>query len=118
MDFSKTVRDNVKLADTLTKSLQASVVWEHFVRATGSGDETTTKKTIKAVVVYKQRLIRTMSGELAPSSASVTILDPTVVVSANDHFVLPNGIRSDVLNISGPVDPATGNPFMVEVFLS
>jgi hypothetical protein len=65
-----------------------------------------------ALVEWVQRQIRTTSGELAASAATVTVLDPTVLIDIHDRLTLSDGLTRPILNLAKP----PGRP-LTEAFL-
>ena len=71
-------------------------------------------------------LVRTSTGADVVVRASVTFLTPltangaetrTEPIDPRDKIILPDGTTGPIVNISGPVDPDTGAPFLFEVLL-
>lgn len=124
-DFKKTLRDGIALANSLTMSLQTAndgktgiVKHTPFLSVDGSGSRTYGSTVLRpALVDWKQRQVRTMTGELTVSRASVTFLDPAVVINDDDIIVLPDGTTGPILDMSGFIDGGTGNPFFTQVWL-
>lgn len=85
----------VAVANSVTQSLglQASVLHYAFVSADGAGKVSYAAAVERtAIVTEKQKLVRTFSGEMAVSNASVVFLDPSAV-GEFDKIVLPvNGV--------------------------
>lgn len=131
MSLLDIVRASVKIADGVTKPLQATVSFWHFVSADGEGtktyspDRASTGVQLRAIVDWTQKHLRTMSGELSVSRASVMFLDLDALNAAtggegvddNDVIVLPDGTTGPILDMKGFIDAGTGHPVMTEVFL-
>lgn len=131
MSLLDVVRSAVKIADNVTKPLQATVQFRHYV----SSDEYGTKiydpavalpaKELRAIVDWKQKQVRTMQGILSVSRASVMFLDIAALVAATggegvddlDVIILPDGTTGPILDMSGFVDAGTGRPVATEVWL-
>jgi hypothetical protein len=127
MSLLDTVRNAVKLANTITQPLQATVTFEKMVL---SGDGFGTKTypasvSLRAVVDWKQKQLRTQSGVLSVSRASVMFLDIVALMAATansgiddqDRITLPDGTTGPILDMAGFIDAGTGQPVATEVFL-
>lgn len=115
------VRSGVALANKITSDgkLQSDVTWE---AANGLPDgagaqELLEAVTIKAIVIKEQKLVRTASGELVQSTARLTILDPSIVVSLYDKFTLADGSTGPILNTGGFIDGGTSAPLLTDIYL-
>lgn len=114
------IDDAVAVANdvTLALGLQALVTWEAFVQVDGYGKKTFAPAVqVRAVVEMKQRSVKTGSGELDMSQASVLFLDPSLVISTNDRITLSNGVTGPILTMEGVMSPATGQPALTQVYL-
>lgn len=110
----------VAIADkvTLALGMQAKVTHKLFTGDGGVGDAAYTSKTRTAVVEQKLRQVRSFSGELVTSTATVTFVHPTpmgVEGGAHDKIILPDGSGGPVVGTGGPVD-ASGQ-LIVEAYL-
>lgn len=131
MSLLDVVRAGVKIADGITKPLQPTVSFWHFVSADGEGAKTyspdlaSTGVQLRAIVDYVSKQVRTQSGELTVSRATITLLNIAEVVAAtggdgignDDVFVLPDGDTGPLIDISGFIDAGTGNPIATTVML-
>lgn len=131
MSLLDVLRAGVKIADGVTKPLQATVSFWHFVSSDGEGTKTYVPARtapgaqLKAVVDWTQKSIRTMTGELSVSRASVMFLDIAALNAAtggegvddDDVIVLPDGTTGPILDMKGFIDAVTGHPVVTEVFL-
>jgi hypothetical protein len=126
MSLLDTVRNAVKTADTVTKPLQATVTLQHYLGSDGYGDATyTAVTTLVAIVDWKQKQLRTTSGVLSVSRASVMFLDVAALASATngeglsdeDIIVLPDLTTGPILDMAGFIDAGTGQPVATEAFL-
>lgn len=131
MSLLDILRTGVKLADNITKPLQATVRYWRFVGATGDGDKTYVPPItsagipLKAIVDWKQKQVRTQTGVLSVSRAVITLLNIDEVVKAtagngigdDDLFILPDGTTGPVIDMAGFIDAGTGHPIATEVFL-
>ena len=127
MSLLDTVRQAVKIADTQTKSLQATVSLQHVAGPPdGQGNqEYNAVVLMRAIVDWKQKQLRTVEGVLTVSRASVMFLDVAEVASAtngegiDDHDIitLPDGTTGPILDMAGFIDAGTGQPIATEVFL-
>jgi len=120
------VRSGVKLADNLTKSLQATVQFQRHLGDDGFGTDTyATAVPLKAIVDWKQKHLRTQTGELSVSRASIMFIDLAALnattggqgVSDQDKITLPDGTTGPILDMSGFIDAGTGHPVATEVFI-
>jgi len=125
----------LSIADKVTKSLkfQATITFRRYLSSTGSGAESYgATLSLYAVVEYKQRQVRTSSGELALSTATLTLIDLPAVIAATpavtgggkagwihtkDLITLPNGSKTPILNVGGFVDGGSGQLIPTEVYL-
>jgi hypothetical protein len=109
----------IEFADNFTQAqgVQATVQHESFISGGGAGSSTHMPPVARpAIVEYKQREVRTSSGEVAMSASTVTFLDPTVEVDINDRITLPNGESGPILALGAFVD-STQKPILTEVYL-
>lgn len=120
------VRSAVGIADKVTKPLQASVSYERFVSQDAYGTRTYAAIVyLKAIVEWKQRSVRTTTGDLSVSRSSVMFIDIKELVSAtsgegvddNDRIILPDGTTGPILDMSGFIDAGTGHPIATECWL-
>lgn len=128
MSLLDTVRSAVKTADTVTKALQATVTYKKAVLITtdgyGSYDYPSSVQLL-AIVDWTRKQLRTQTGVLSLSRASVMFLDIDALVSAtggqgiddHDQIILPDGTTGPILDMSGFIDAGTGHPVATEVFL-
>lgn len=126
MGLLKIVRNAVKTADKVTKDLQATVSYSRYLSSDDYGAKTfAAAVSLRAIVDWKQKQLRTTAGVLSVSRASVMFLDITAVVLAtsgegiddNDLIVLPDGTTGPILDMAGFIDAGTGHPIATEVFL-
>jgi hypothetical protein len=126
MSLLDVVRSGVAIANSVTNSgdLQASVMHEHYTESAQlAANKGVGKRTLDAavsrpaLVQKKQQMVRTASGELVQSKASVVFLDPAVLVTLFDKITLPDGTTGPILSIEGFVDKRTGQPILTEVYL-
>ena len=131
MSLLDTLRAAVKVADDVTKPLQAVVAYRRNVGNDAYGApvyapaEPAPAISLRAIVDYKSTQVRTQEGILTVSRAIITLLDIAAVSAAtggegvnnNDLFVLPDGDTGPILDIRGFVDAGTGHPIATEVVL-
>ena len=131
MSLLNTLRSAVKIADKVTKSVQAEVQFRHYLGADDYGAKSYTPAVgqpallLRAVVDWKQKQVRTQAGILSVSRASVTFLDVNAVAAAtnnegiDDHdiIILPDGTTGPILDMAGFIDAGTGQPLATEIFL-
>ncbi len=109
MSLLDVVRSAVKIADHVTKTLQCLVSFERYLSQDGYGTKTyANPANLRAIVELKQQQVRSTSGELSVSRASVLFLDVAGLkvvapsgVSVNDRVTLPDGTTGPILNLSG-----------------
>lgn len=126
MGLLETLRSGVKLADKVTKPLQATVRYERAKGNDGYGKPTYASVVqLRAIVDFARKQVRTQSGELTVTRATIDLLDIDAVVRAtngegignDDRFTLPDGDTGPILDISGFIDAGTGNPIATTVML-
>lgn len=127
MSLLDTLRAGVKIANDVTRSLQCLVTFERYAEnADGYGTPGySAATTLHAIVDWRQRQLRTMTGVLTVSRASVLFLDIVEVVAAtngegiddHDRITLPDGTTGPILDMAGFIDAGTGHPIATEVFL-
>lgn len=117
MSLLTILRSGVKIVDTVTKSLQPFVT---VIRCTGyasDGPQYGPSITRRAIVEYKDQLVKTHSGDLVQSRASVTFVDQGFTVGINDKLILPDGSTGPILDTGGFADAVTGYPIVGEILL-
>jgi hypothetical protein len=131
MSLLDILRTGVKIADGVTKPLQATVSYWRYIGSDGYGTKTYSPPAtsagiqLKAIVDWKQKQVRTASGVLSVSRASLTFLNILAVVVATsgegigdeDLIILPDGTTGPILDMAGFIDAGTGHPIATEVFL-
>lgn len=127
MSLLDTLRLGVGIADKQTKSVQALVTFEKMVMSNdGYGTKTYPMAVqLRAIVDWKQKQVRTQSGTLSVTRASVMFLDVAALALAthgegiddNDKITLPDGTTGPILDMAGFIDAGTGQPLATEVFL-
>lgn len=126
MSLLNVVRSAVAVANKVTKPLQPKVTYRRFTSGDGEGTKAHGSAVLlDAIVDWTQKSLRTSSGELTVSRASVSLLDIKQVVAAtngegigdNDIFILPDGTTGPILDMKGFIDAGTGHPIATEVFL-
>jgi hypothetical protein len=131
MSLLDVVRSAVAIADNVTKPLQATVLFRHYVGSDAYGAKTYTPDValpatpLQAIVDWKQRQLRTQEGILSVSRASVAFLNVQALSTATngegvndeDIIVLPDGTTGPILDMGGFIDAGTGHPVATEVYL-
>lgn len=126
MSLLDVVRGGVKIADSVTKPLQALVTYHRYLGSDAYGEPTFADPVdLRAIVDYKSSSVRTPEGILTVSRASIMLLDIDVVLAVtsntgidnNDRFFLPDGDTGPILDIRGFVDAITGIPVATEVMI-
>jgi len=126
MSLLDVLRSGVAIANNVTKDIQAMVTLRHTTSSDSSGDITWGDPvSLRAIVDWKQKHLRSMSGELTVSRASVLFLDIDELNAAtggeglddNDIITLPDGTTGPIIDMAGFIDAITGHPIATEVFL-
>lgn len=127
MSLLDAVRAGIKVADKVTKPLQATVTYERETTdATGYGGRTYDSPILlRAIVDFGRKQVRTKEGILTVTRATIDLLDVAAIVAAtgglgignNDRFTLPDGDTGPILDISGFVDAGTGQPVATTVMI-
>lgn len=131
MSLLDVLRAGVKVADDVTKPLQATVRFWRYTGEDAYGTKIYTPDAsgpglpLRAIVDWKQKQVRQMSGILTVTRASVLFLDVQAISAAtagqgignNDLIVLPDGDTGPILDMSGFIDAGTEQPIATEVFL-
>lgn len=126
MSLLDALRAGVKVADKVTKSLQATVTYERAATKDEYGKVTPSSAVrLRAIVDFGRKMVRTSSGEVTMTRATIDLLDVAAIVAAtngegignNDKFTLPDGDTGPILDISGFVDAGTGHPIATTVLL-
>jgi hypothetical protein len=128
MGLLDVIRSGVKIADKVTKPLQATVSYERCTstNADGYGAKSYAAAVpLRAIVDWKQKPVRTQAGTLTVTRATVMLLDVAAVVVAtagagigdDDRLTLPDGTTGPILDLGGFLDAGTGQPVATEVML-
>jgi hypothetical protein len=117
MGFAGIVRSGVKLADKLTTDLQIDMRHARYVTEDFRGDATYATPVIrKALVERKLRMVKTISGEMAASSVTLTFLRP-LLLDVRDKLTFPDDSTGKIIAEDGLVDPATNMGYFSQVSL-
>jgi len=126
VNLDSLVRAGVAAAAELTASLQVNVLHAAWIKTQSQGPEYTAFITRRALVEQKSSLLRSTTNEAVVSRAKITLLDPVPrngadgrrePVDPRDKFVLPDGTTGPILAVNGLLDPVTGLPYLIEVYL-
>jgi len=128
MGLLDVIRSGVKIADKVTKPLQATVSYERCIstNADGYGAKSYASTVpLRAIVDWKQKPVRTQAGTLTVTRATVDLLNIADVVAAtggagigdDDRFTLPDGTTGPILDLAGFIDAGTGHPISTTVML-
>jgi hypothetical protein len=127
MSLLDVLRAGVKIADNVTKPLQATVTYQRVTASDGYGEPSPLGSAVqlRAIVDYTARQVRTPQGVLTVTRATIDLLDIAAVVAAtngegignNDKFTLPDGDTGPILDIKGFIDAGTGHPIATTVML-
>lgn len=144
MSLNSIIRSGVRIADTITKSLQGTVMHSAWIGQDGFGrpiygntvsgleirsDNPATADVAvgrQCVVELKQR-IREIQGRNVMTHAHLTFVGPIPIngmtterkeaVDPRDVFVLPDGTSGPVVDVEGVLDSETNLMYAVEVWL-
>ena len=126
MSLLDALRSGVKITDKVTKPVQATVTYYRHMGSDAYGTLTYAGAvTMRAIVDWRQKQLRTPEGILSVSRAVVTFLDVNEVATATnnqgiddlDKIVLPDGTTGPILDMTGFIDAGTGQPLATEVYL-
>lgn len=126
MSLLDVVRSAVAVADKVTRPLQSTVTYKRRIGQDGFGKVTyAIPVQLKAIVDWKARRVRTISGQDTVSRASITFLDITALAAAtggagiddDDKIIMQDGSTGPILDLGGFIDPGTGVPIATEVML-
>ena len=126
MSLLDVLRSGIATADAVTKPLQPTVSYERYTGADLYGTPTFAAAiSLNAIVDWKQKQLRTSTGVLSVSRASIMLLNIADVVTATggagindeDKFTLPDGTTGPILDMSGFIDAGTGHPIATEIFI-
>lgn len=126
MSLLNAIRAGVAVANTITKPLQTTVIYEHCTGDDKYGPTYGPKISLVAIVDMKTQQVRTREGLLSTSRCQVTFLDVAAVVAATgvdgrirdiDLITLPDGTGGAILSVGGFVDAGTGTPVATDVWL-
>lgn len=116
MAFDTLVRSGVALANSLTGSLQATVLHQvGTVDGRGQVHVNPVPVPRQALVERSMRTIVAFDGTEKVSDTKVTLLAP-VEVGQYDRITLPDGSYGPILNVQGLLDPA-GAPYLTQVWM-
>ncbi len=113
------VSNGVTLANSLAKSfkLQSTVIHESIASVAGDGTRSYSAPVVRdAVVVRKQKLVKTGTGQMVMSTAYIAFLHPTIV-NELDRITLQDGTTAPILNTEGFMNVETGHPVLTEIYL-
>lgn len=125
MSLLDTLRGGVKLANKITRPLQATVMYARKTSGGGYGPVYANAVPLHAIVDFKAVQVRTQDGTLTATRAVITLLDINEVVAAtagngignDDIFTLPDGDTGPILDIAGFIDAGTGHPIATEIMM-
>lgn len=129
MSLLTALRAGVKVADKVTKPLQATVT---FYRCTTENADSFGARayaegpvSMRAIVEGKQQQVRTPAGVMDVSRAKVMFLDINALVAATkgngvqdvDKIVLADGTTGPILALDGFEDAGTTLPIATQVYI-
>lgn len=126
MSLLDVLRSGVKIVDNVTKPLQSTVSYQRLLSTDWQGAKTyAVAVDLKAIVDWKQKQLRTSTGILTVSRASIMLLDIAAVVAAtggagisdDDIFTMQDGTTGPIIDMSGFLDAGTGHPISTEIWI-
>lgn len=126
MSLLDILRTGVEIANRVTKSTQAEVMYEKEMGNDPFGTKLyAVAVPLDAIVDWKQKQLRMQDGTLSVSRASVQFIDIAQLVAAtngegiddDDRITLPDGTTGPIIDMSGFIDAGTKLPLATEVFL-
>lgn len=126
MSILDAARAGIKVADSVTKPLQATVGYERETSVDAYGTRIFASSVpLRAIVDFTRKQVRTRDGILTVTRATIDLLDVAAIVAAtggqgignDDRFTLPDLSTGPILDISGFIDSGTGNPVATSVLL-
>lgn len=117
MALDDIIRSAVRLADSLTTSLQSSVTHSSYLSQDAFGAATySSPVTRTAIIELKSTLRQTSSNRIVLTTARITFLTPQLI-DTRDIITLQNGSTGPIVDVVGVVDPDSGKPYASEVWL-
>lgn len=126
MSLLDVLRSAVKVANSVTKPIQATVTYRRCIHIDHQGvKELADPLPLHAIVDLKARQVRTRDGTLTVTHAVVDLIDVAEVIAAtygrgistDDEFTLPDGGKTPTLDIGGFIDAGTTKPLATQVML-
>lgn len=126
MSLATTIAGAVATAKKVTDSLQVEVGYRAKVSQSGYGSASYGPKiVVKALLEQKAQMVRSSSGEMVQTKATVTFLEPlpgnALAGRTNpvddDLITLPDGAEWPIVSTSGLVNPDTNAPFFSQVYI-
>jgi len=127
MSLAGTVRNAVKLIDTVVKSLEEDVQHQAWISADMFGKSTyAATVTRKALVEQTIKERRLADGRIVMTSAKITFLEVVLPngavgrvepVDPRDKLTLADGTVGPILSVVGFRDPEMGRPYLLEIWL-
>lgn len=126
MSLLNVIRDAVKVVDSVTKPIQATVSYQRRTGQDAFGAPTyAAAVNLRAIIDWKATQRRTSTGILTVSRAVIAFLDVAALSAAtggagiddSDLLVLPDGTTGPILDLGGFIDPGTGIPIATEAYL-
>lgn len=126
--FAGIIRSGLRTAKALTKTLEATVTHEAWIGQDAYG------KPLYATAIARRALVqegatphRLDSGEVITAIAQISFLEPVAPhgaagrqepIDVRDRITLRGELTAPIMDIAGGlVDPATGRPYLTEVWL-
>lgn len=121
------VRQGVALADSLTQTLQPTVLHEAWIGDAGDGTPIfAPAQTRAAIIERRQRMIRNARGEEVRTAHTISILRPVSAngapgrdepIDARDRFTIPDGSFGPILAVESFTDKDTSSGYFHVVYL-
>jgi len=127
MSLLDVLRAGVKIADSITKPLQGTVMYQRFSTTDEYGEKTPagSPQSLPGIIDQTQRQVRTPDGTYMTVRATIDFIDAAAIdaatggqgLSINDEFILPDGKKRPTLSVGGFVDAGTTMPVVNRVML-
>lgn len=127
VNLAKIVSKSVKTVSKVTASLQGTVIWKAWTGNDQWGRKTYSTHSVNAFIQQEVKTeLDQATGQAIQTQAKITILNPLPVVAAagrinpidnRDILILPDGTTGPAYLPGGFVNPETGKPFLMEVWM-
>ena len=127
MGLDSILRNAIATANSVTSSLQSTILHEAWIGQDGYGKPTyATGVQRQAIVEMRQRRRPLPDGRELIQEAHITFVQPIAANGASerrepidprDRITLPSGLTGPIHDVRGVVDPGTNQPYLLEVVL-